>query len=261
MRRSLSTRGVLAGLLLAQIGLAGLMAGRDLLPSLPRLLSPAREPAFDVPVRPGDQTRRYRPRDMPLAPSREGNPDRPFRSTGDMPDSLTFLREGDALLMTGGIAEGDARRFEEWLMAEDGIASVRLNSPGGIVEEALTIAHAIRSAELDSVMQAGDICLSACPYMLAGGVNRSVDPEAQVGLHQHYFGASTILPTFIAAEDIQRGQARVMELFLEMGVDPAVMRHALATPPEAIYVLLPEELERYRLVWTEPAGEGEETSD
>ncbi|MBL4915769.1 hypothetical protein [Szabonella alba] len=255
MRRSLSTRGVLAGLLLAQIGLATVMAGSDLLPTLPRLLSPANEPAFDVPVRPGDQTRRYRPGNMPLAPSREGNPDRPFRSTGDMPERLTFLREGDVLLLTGGIAEGDSRRFEEWLMAEGGLATVRLNSPGGAVEEALSIARQIREADLDSVMEAGDICLSACPYILAGGVNRSVDPEAQVGLHQHYFGASTILPAFIAAEDIQRGQARVMELFLDLGIDPAVMRHALATPPEAIYVLLPEELERYRLIWTEPEPE------
>jgi hypothetical protein len=31
-------------------------------------------------------------------------------------------------------------------------------------------------------------------------------------------------------------------------LDPLVMRHALATPPDEIYILLPEELERYRFV-------------
>ena len=31
----------------------------------------------------------------------------------------------------------------------------------------------------------------------------------------------------------------------EMGIDPLVMTHALSTPPDQIYVLLPKELERY----------------
>jgi len=255
MNRTLTTRGALWGLLAVQVGLGALLAGRDILPALPRLFSPDSEPAFDVPVRPGDQTRLYRPRDMPLSPAREGNPDRPFQSTGDMPDRLSFLREGEVLQVTGGIDEGDARRFSDVLVAEAGLRVVRLNSPGGAVEEALEIGRTLRAAGLDTVLEAGDICLSACPYILAGGTDRRVDPEAQVGLHQHYFGANTYLPAFVAVEDIQRGQAAVMDHFLEMGIDPVVMRHALATPPDAIYVLLPEELERYRLVWSEPPAE------
>ncbi|MFN3824530.1 MAG: hypothetical protein ACK4RN_11160 [Pseudorhodobacter sp.] len=254
-RRRLSTRGVLWGLLAVQVSLGALLAGRDILPALPRLWSPDRQPAFDVPVRPGDQTRRYRPRDMPLSPALDGNPDRPFRSTGEMPERLSFQRSGDVLTVTGGIDEGDARRFVDTLTAESGITTIRLNSPGGAVEEALQIGRALRAGRLDAVLEAGDICLSACPYILAGGVNRRVDAEAQVGLHQQYFGASTYLPAFIAVQDIQRGQAEVMDHFLEMGVDPVAMRHALATPPEAIYVLLPEELDHYRFVWTEPAAQ------
>ena len=34
-----------------------------------------------------------------------------------------------------------------------------------------------------------------------------------------------------------------------MGIDVRVMQHAMSTPPEAIYVLLPEELRDYRIVW------------
>jgi len=255
MTRTWTTRGALWGLLAVQVGLGAMLAGRDLLPALPRLWSPERAPAFDVPVRPGDQTRRYRPRDMPLSPAREGNPDRPFRSTGDMPDRLSFQRDGDVLRVTGGIDEGDARRFDDAVAAETGLVAVRLNSPGGVVEDALQIGRALRTAGLDAVMEAGDICLSACPYILAGGVNRRVDAEAQVGLHQHYFGTNTLLPAFLAVEDVQRGQGAVMDHLLEMGVDPVVMRHALATPPEAIYVLLPEELDKYRVVWTEAEPE------
>ena len=255
MTRAITTRGTIWGLLLVQVGLGALLAGRDILPALPGLFSPGSEPAFDVPVRPGDQTRRYRPGDMPLSPARDGNPDRPFESTGDMPDRLSFLREGEVLHVTGGIDEGDARRFSDTLTAEAGVGTVRLNSPGGAVDEALAIGRTLRAAGLDTVLEAGDICLSACPYILAGGIDRRVDPEAQVGLHQHYFGANTYLPAFVAVEDIQRGQAEVMDYFLEMGIDPVAVRHALATPPEAIYVLLPEELERYRFIWTEPPAD------
>jgi hypothetical protein len=39
-----------------------------------------------------------------------------------------------------------------------------------------------------------------------------------------------------------------------MGIDPLVMQHALVTPPDEIYLLLPEELTRYRFVEnTEPS--------
>ena len=34
----------------------------------------------------------------------------------------------------------------------------------------------------------------------------------------------------------------------EMGIDPLVMQHAMSTPPDEIYILLPDELERYRFI-------------
>ena len=38
-----------------------------------------------------------------------------------------------------------------------------------------------------------------------------------------------------------------MTYLIEMGIDPAVMQHALVTPPDAIYILIPEELKKYDL--------------
>ncbi|MAB16290.1 MAG: hypothetical protein CMN07_03825, partial [Roseobacter sp.] len=86
---------------------------------------------------------------------------------------------------------------------------------------------------------------SACPYLLAAGTSRTIPEDASVGVHQHFFGENTLLPTFLAVEDIQRGQGEVMEYLDQMGIDPLVMRHALATPSDEIYLLLPEELESY----------------
>ena len=82
---------------------------------------------------------------------------------------------------------------------------------------------------------------------LIAGTERIAPTGARIGVHQHYFGESTVLPAFMAVEDVQRGQGQVMAYLLEMGVDPAVMQHALTTPPDEIYVLLPEGLDAYGL--------------
>jgi hypothetical protein len=98
--------------------------------------------------------------------------------------------------------------------------------------------------------------MSACPYVLAGGAQRSIDDTALVGVHQHYFGQNTLLPAAFAVEDIQHGQGEVMRYLIDMGIDPAVMQHALTTPPDQIYVLLPDQLEAYGFI-----GDGDRDGD
>lgn len=231
------------GILVLQVFIALFLMGGDLLSALPRLAFPSEQPGFDSPVRPGDQTRRFSPRDTPLGPTR------PYPSTRDMPNRLLFESDGDTLTLTGAIAPGDADRLQTHLTTLPAPpATLRLNSPGGAVHDALDIGRQIRAAGFDTTLRAGDICLSACPYMLAAGVTRTVDDAAQVGVHQHYFDTNTVLPAFLAVADIQRGQAEVMGYLNAMGIDPLVMRHALATPPDEIYVLLPEELVTYKFI-------------
>ena len=112
-----------------------------------------------------------------------------------------------------------------------------MNSPGGAVEEALTIGRLVREKDIKTVILAGMFCVSACPYVLAGGVERSVSLDGAVGLHQHYYDASVLLPAIFAVKDIQMGQGRTMAYLIEMGIDPGVMLHSLRTPPDEIYVL------------------------
>ena len=251
-RGRLSTKSAITGVLVLQLVIALFLMGRDILVVLPQLASPSQHPRFDRPVNPGDQTRRYSPKDIPLAPPGEGNPARPFRSTKEMPSRIAFEVTGETLSLTGTIAQGDAGRFGDYLEdARDDVTRVRLNSPGGSVRDALAIGKVIRARGWNTVLDAGDICLSACPYILASGVARGVDDGAQVGVHQHYFGANTVLPAFLAVEDIQHGQGEVMSYLSEMGVDPLLMQHALKTPPDEIYVLLLEELTQYRMVFDE----------
>ncbi len=234
----------------AQIAFAAVLIGADLTRILPTLLTPSNAPELTQPIGPGDQTRRFSPAD--LAP-RTANPNtRPIPSTSDMPSRLDFVAADwngtPVITLTGDIAPGDAQRFADFLAAQTTPpVTAFLNSPGGSVIDALAIGRAMRAAGIKTEMTASDICLSACPYLLAAGTTRTADPEALIGVHQHYFGENTALPAFLAVSDIQRGQGEVMRYLADMGVDPLIMQHALTTPPDEIYLLTPSELETYNL--------------
>ncbi|MDC0136367.1 hypothetical protein OAI26_06870 [Sulfitobacter sp.] len=230
---------VLMGVLGFQLLLGGLLFVGDLQNgfSLPRMGPKA--PSLSEPVRPGDQTRRFSP-NRAVPGSREPLPERLI---------LTVVSAGAAVLLEGEIAGGDATRILKQINElREAPTRAILNSPGGSVQDALELGHALRLAGMETEMREGDICYSACPYLLAAGVTRTVPEEAFVGVHQHYFGESTLLPAFAAVKDIQRGQGQVMRYLDQMGIDPLVMQHVLVTPPDEIYVLLPEELQRYKFI-------------
>lgn len=238
---------VLVGVLFFQLALAGMLFWDDVSDGLSLPGSGPRAPQLTEPVRPGDQTRRFNPDRAPPG-------GRPMPTTA-LPNrlTLTVVEGGARALLEGGIQPGDAERIEKQLAElEPKPGGVILNSPGGSVQDALLLGRYLRDADLTTALRSGDICYSACPYLLAAGTDRIVPEDASVGVHQHYFGESTLLPAFVAVEDIQRGQGEVMRYLDTMGIDPLVMQHALVTPPDEIYVLLPEELERYRFIEIQP---------
>ncbi|KNG95318.1 hypothetical protein [Pseudaestuariivita atlantica] len=236
-------------ILLLQVAIGLVILTVDIAPTLPRLLQPSQAPNLTQPVLPGDQTRRYRTDWEP----QPGRPASPLQTPGDMPSQLLFTPGADnTMTLTGTIRDGDAPRFRAALDAAPATQSIRLHSPGGSVPDALAIGRMIRGSNLATVMQDGDICLSACPYIFAAGTSRTAADDAALGVHQHYFGENTVLPAFLAVSNIQRGQGKVMAYLDTMGIDPLIMQHALVTPPDEIYLLLPEERTRYRLTTPSP---------
>ncbi len=228
--RRLTAAGGIKAILALQIAIAGILFASDIARVLPSLGFAPDAPRLTQPVLPGDQTRRY---------DRKHVPDSPSVPAGDMPSRLLFEMDGEVLTLTGAIADGDAQRFEDWLIAREMPATVRLHSTGGSVTDALAIGKRLRAKDTTTEVTGGRVCLSACPYIFAAGTERRAHEDAYIGVHQHYFGENVALPAFLAVEDIQRGQGEVMTYLIEMGIDPALMRHALVTPPEAIYILVP----------------------
>ncbi len=237
-----TAQSAVKGVLIVQLVLAGLLLIGEAGGSFTGSNAP-RAPGFDAPVRPGDQTRRYT-QDAPSAPNR------PYEMPAGLPSRLSLERVQDddtARALIGTISPGDADRIVEELGRVQP-ELLYLNSPGGSVMDALILGRYLREAGIDTQVTQGDICLSACPYIFAGGVVRAVSDGAALGVHQHYFGENTFLPAFLAVEDVQRGQAEVMTHLDLMGLDVRLMRHALATGPDDIYVFVAEELTEYRIV-------------
>ena len=243
-RRGFTAAGGIKLILALQLGIAAILFGGDLARILPRLAAPSTAPEMTQPVFPGDQTRRFDRRHVPTRPAQPGM-DVP--ATGDMPSRLLFEAEGEILGLTGAIAQGDAQRLADWRAGRPTPATVELHSTGGSVSDALAIGRSLRADGVATEITEGAVCLSACPYMLASGTDRRVHRDGYVGVHQHYFGENTVLPAFLAVEDIQRGQGEVMAYLEDMEIDLRLMKHALQTPPEAIYILVPQELTDYRL--------------
>jgi hypothetical protein len=243
--RELTASRAIRGLLVFQLAAGAALVASDVTGSFRGFSWGGTDaPTFDAPVRPGDQRRRYDPARLPALP---GDPDqRQTRPTGDFPTRLVFREDGSRILAEGSIEAGDAARFRDFLDGRTP-SEIVINSPGGSVGDALDIGRQIRDAGVSTRMEPGTVCFSACPYLFAGGINRIAPDDAMLGVHQHYFGESTVLPAFMAVEDVQRGQGMVMAHLDAMGVDPLLMQHSLTTPPEEIYVLLPEELDRYAL--------------
>jgi len=237
--------------LVAQCVIAGLLAlsdaGTRLMPRGPGDVS-----VPSGPVSPGDQVRRYRPdRSLPGQTRPSAPPG--IELPNDLPSRLEFTQRdadgfGSVILLNGAIETGDADRLDAFLAGMEGeLPAIALNSPGGSVFEALAIGRMLRARDADTVILPGTACFSACPYILAAGIERTVSKLGAVGLHQHYYDTPGYVPAYFAVEDIQHGQGQTMAYLIEMGIDTGLMIHSLNTPPDDIYILVEEELIESRL--------------
>jgi hypothetical protein len=238
--------------LLAQVVVAGAIVSEHLWEMQLRLAQDGIERVPTDPVSPGDQTRPYAPAAVPAhGPGR--HVDTPVRLPQTIPVGLTFAEQetvefGRVLLVSGSIEPGDALRFIAHVESmPEPPPTVALHSPGGVVAEAQRIGRFIRERGMDTLIAPDAACLSSCPYMLAGGAERTVSRTGWVGLHQHYHDRKTILPAFLAVQGIQDGQGDTLAYLGEMGIDPLILVHVLKTPPDDIYLLVEEELLDYRL--------------
>ncbi|RYE08169.1 MAG: hypothetical protein EOP22_14545 [Hyphomicrobiales bacterium] len=150
----------------------------------------------------------------------------PFRLSDDDPRTLYLDRT---------IEDAAALDFLRALRKRPEVTTLVLNSDGGLVEQALLIAHEISERGLDTYVPAGSGCYSACAYVFLAGANRKAVGE--LGVHQVYGPDDDfdVVGTQIALSD-------VLDALNEFGVRHEVVSEMLRTPPDSMYVFSTREL-------------------
>jgi len=201
---------------------------------------------------PGDQTRRYLPKTMPLGPSRK-KPNLPGYfgpldgSVISGPMQFFIGPEGQATGL-GTIDPGAAERLEKFLQENDRqIGELFLHSPGGSVGDALAMGRMIRSAGISTQVPADGYCASSCPLLLASGLYRKAGERAFVGVHQVYALPTAIGSVHSGMADAQSISALCQQLLVDMGVDLKVWVKAMETPSQSLYLFTHDEMARFNL--------------
>lgn len=85
----------------------------------------------------------------------------------------------------GGVGQGSAKNVLTGLSQWSRYDEVWLNSPGGLVQEAITIGRSLRrfNAHVRVPKSGGVICVSACTILAMGGYNRTIDDGATFIVH------------------------------------------------------------------------------
>jgi len=231
-------RGLLIGAIaVLALDLRDLSASNGFLPTLSSLPgqteAPVLPPVRDTRWRQADDPRRNVTTDQALL-------------DGDM---RFTLGSGGELTLTGRIIQGSAETFAREI-AERGeyVRTVVIDSPGGSLDDAMTMARLIREKGFTTEIRDGGLCASSCPLLFAGGVTREAGPKAAIGLHQFYAAAGSSDDAAAALSSAQATAAKISRFLDEMGVDTRLWLHALDTPPRALYYLTAQEQADYGLV-------------
>lgn len=159
------------------------------------------------------------------------------------------LQPGGVLIAQGTIELGAAARFDAEIRARgEYVRTVSLDSPGGSIGDAIAISTVIRERKIATSVASGALCVSSCPIIMAGGVVRTADKNAVIGVHQIFNGTREKLSPERAMSEAQRTTAEVTRHLDKMGVKPGLWIHAMETTPDRLYYLSPDEMKELALV-------------
>ena len=175
----------------------------------------------------------------------------------------------DVISAQGEITNDTAEAFKVFVQQHasdpDFRPLVLLNSPGGTVVGAMKLGLMLRqfgSSVLVARARGTDgsqdlhvvsgYCMSACVYAFFGGKRRIIPPGSHLGIHRmaiysHSFdffgGGESTTRTYGTGELVDALSAYTKM----MGVSPAVIAEAEQIEPEAIHIVTPKEIARWRL--------------
>ena len=169
-------------------------------------------------------------------------------------DIVKGLMEFRLLHADGLIVTGTAKEFASFVQSNRVTAAVViLNSPGGLVSEALELGREIRAAGFDTEVWAqggaaghpGE-CYSACTLAFLGGINRTIPKGSIFGVHR--FSSDAKLSPNEALDIGQIQMSEITEYAAYMGVSPKFVTEMVKSSASSINVLSQDELTSLRVI-------------
>ena len=158
------------------------------------------------------------------------------------------------IYLDGPVDPGATSRVVSLILSEHITnAVVFLNSPGGSLVTAMQLGRVLRehafdtrvgTRTTDATRATAGTCHSACPFILAGGVQRSAEPGSAVGLHR----AENRQPPRDVDAFQQVVRTQVVEYLAEMGVHAEVANIMEVIPHDRIRDLTVDEALQLNLV-------------
>jgi hypothetical protein len=153
-----------------------------------------------------------------------------------------------SIVITGTIEHGDGKRLATYLSnrTQQGYPTefVMLNSDGGFVLDAASMADVIVAHGAKTVVDRADMCVSACVLVFAAGRQRLYWPGAHIGVHSAFDGTNGLNAP---GEDDANASVAVAKLYQLMGVPAAVIAKMITTPGNDIAWLTRADIEGWAI--------------
>lgn len=155
----------------------------------------------------------------------------------------------------GEIQNGDSKKFKTLIeqmktkhgkICGDGNKTVRINSIGGSVDEALLIGRDVKNNLFTVVVLENSVCYSSCVFILASGTEKA--PIGDVGIHRPYFSSVSQGKSLEELRNMREQLNTRIRSFLKfVDVPETLLDEMLAYPPEKMKILSAQDLIRFRL--------------
>lgn len=128
-----------------------------------------------------------------------------------------------------------------------------IDSAGGMVEDGIRAGDVIADSGWTIWVREGDMCHSACLFVLAAGDNRMI--SGPVGIHRIIRLQSTATTRAELDAELRAVHDGIKDYFSRNGVDVAVADMMMTVPSRALRLLTTEELRGYGISGRNPAQE------
>lgn len=144
-------------------------------------------------------------------------------------DDFTAHFKGETVYLSGEVNYLMYQALLSILSQQDNVKTVSLDSHGGIVYAARSIAQMIEGRDITTVVDRE--CYSACALVFAAGARRTLGPKAEMGFH----GYSYDIPYRFQTVDPIEAQKKDQAYLAARGIDPDFLERAFATDAKTLW--------------------------